>query len=87
MCLCTIYIFPGSVHIFLCKRIDRLILEINKSLADIYERRNRDTEHYNSVLEITVSFMGIHKWDPDIYIGFSTALHLQCMVFLDFVYL
>jgi hypothetical protein len=29
-------------------------------------------------LEITVSFLGIHKWEPDIYIGFSQALHLQC---------
>jgi hypothetical protein len=28
-------------------------------------------------LEITVSFLGIHKWEPDIYIGFSLALHLQ----------
>jgi hypothetical protein len=27
------------------------------------------TEHYNSVLEITVSFLAIHKWAPDIYIG------------------
>jgi hypothetical protein len=32
----------------------------------------------NSVLEITVSFLGIHKWEPDIYIGFSLAIHLQC---------
>ncbi len=22
--------------------------------------------------------MVIHKWEPDIYIGFSPALHLQC---------
>jgi hypothetical protein len=29
-------------------------------------------------LEITVLFLGIHKGDPDIYIGFSMALHLQC---------
>jgi hypothetical protein len=36
-----------------------------------------ETEHYNSVLEITVSFLEIHKWEPDIYIGFSPALHLQ----------
>ncbi len=27
-------------------------------------------EHYNSVLETTVSFLGIHKWEPDICIGF-----------------
>ena len=37
-----------------------------------------ETDRYNSVLEITVSFPGIHKWEPDIYIGFSPALHLQC---------
>jgi hypothetical protein len=36
------------------------------------------TEHYNSVLEITVSFLGRHNWEPDIYIGFSPALNLQC---------
>jgi hypothetical protein len=29
-------------------------------------------------LEITVSFLGIHKLEPDIDIGFSPALHLQC---------
>ncbi len=39
---------------------------------------NWETEHYYSVLEITVSFLGIHKWELDIYIGFSPALHLQC---------
>jgi hypothetical protein len=22
--------------------------------------------------------VGIHNWEPDIYIGFSPALHLQC---------
>jgi hypothetical protein len=26
----------------------------------------------------TVSFLEIHKWQPDIYIGFSLAVHLQC---------
>jgi hypothetical protein len=25
-------------------------------------------------LEITVLFLGIHKWEPDIYVGFSSAL-------------
>jgi hypothetical protein len=38
-----------------------------------------ETEHYNSVLEIIVSVLGIPTWEPDIYIGFSSALHLQCM--------
>ncbi len=37
-----------------------------------------ETERYNSVLEITVSFLGIHNWEPDIFIRFSAALHLQC---------
>jgi hypothetical protein len=27
--------------------------------------------------EVTVSFLGIHKSDPAIYIGISPALHLQ----------
>jgi hypothetical protein len=48
------------------------------NLSQIYECRNWETEHYNSVLKITDSFLGIHKWEPDIYIGFSPALHLQC---------
>ncbi len=36
MCLCAIYIFPGSIHIFPCRRIGRPILEIFKSLTDIW---------------------------------------------------
>jgi hypothetical protein len=28
----------------------------------------------------TVSFLGIHNWEPDIYIGFSSALYLQCRI-------
>ncbi len=49
------------------------------NLSQIYECRNWETEHYNYTLEITVSFLGIHKWEPDIYIGFSPALHFQCV--------
>ncbi len=30
---------------------------------------------------ITISFLGIKKWEPDIFIGFSPALHLQCGFF------
>jgi hypothetical protein len=48
------------------------------NLSQIYECRNWETEHYNSFLEITVSFLGIHKWEPGIYIGFSPDLYLQC---------
>jgi hypothetical protein len=50
----------------------------NINLSQIYECRNWETEHYNSVLEITVSFLGIREWEPDFYIGFSLALHLRC---------
>jgi hypothetical protein len=32
----------------------------------VYECRDWETEHYNSVLEIIVLFLGIHKWEPDI---------------------
>jgi hypothetical protein len=41
-----------------------------------------ETEYYKFVLEITVSFLGIHKWEPDIYFGFSPALHLHCVVYI-----
>ena len=48
----------------------------------MYECSNWETEHYCIILfwklEVTVSFLGTHKWEPDIYIGFSSALHLQC---------
>ncbi len=51
MCLWAIYIFPGSVHIFWCTKIDNLLWKyIN--LSHIYECRNWEPEHYNSVLEI-----------------------------------
>jgi hypothetical protein len=73
MCLCAIYIFLGLVHIFPCSSIGRPILEIFKfSHRYMSVGRNCETEHYNSVLEITVSFLRIHKWKPD------PALHLQC---------
>jgi hypothetical protein len=72
-------IFPASIHIFPCSRIGRPILEIYISLSQISECRNWETEHYNSILEITDSFMGIHKWETDIYIGYPPALHLQCI--------
>jgi len=46
----------------------------------VYECRNWEIEHYNSVLEIIVSFLEIHEWEPDIYIGISPTLHLACVV-------
>jgi hypothetical protein len=44
---------------------------------------NGETEHYNFGLKITMphSFIsGNTLIETDIYIGFSLALHLQCMV-------
>ncbi len=74
MCLWTI---PRiSPHISLQQKTDGSWKYLN--LSQIYDCRNWETEHYNSVLEITVSFLGIHKWEPDIYTGFSPALHLKC---------
>ncbi len=61
--------FPGA------EEADRSWKYIN--LSRIYECRNWETENYNSVLEITVSLLGIAKCEPDIFIGFSLAFHLQ----------
>jgi hypothetical protein len=53
-----LYIPRIGPHISLQKN---RLLEIYKSLTDtVHECRNWETEHYNSVLEMTVSFMGIH---------------------------
>jgi hypothetical protein len=45
----------------------------------MYECRKWETEHFNSVLEITLSFLRIHKWEPDnlywILLGPSFAVH------------
>jgi hypothetical protein len=62
----------GSTFFPAAEQADRSWKYIN--VSQIYECRNWETEHYNSVLEIAVSFLAIHKWEPDIYIGFSPAL-------------
>ncbi len=36
MCLCTIYVFQGSVHLFSCNRIGRPIMGLYKSLTDTW---------------------------------------------------
>jgi hypothetical protein len=49
-----LYIFPGSVCLFGCRKIGRPILEIyTVNPSQIHECENWETEHYNSVLEIT----------------------------------
>ncbi len=77
-CVCEIFIYSQdqSTYFPAAEWADRSWKYIN--LSQIYECRNWETEYYNSVLEIIVSFLGKFKWKPDIYIGFSPALHLQC---------
>ncbi len=79
-CVCECFTYSQDLSIYFRStcRIGRQILVICINLSQIYEFRNGETEHYNSVFEITVSFLGIHKWEPDIILGFSLALHLQC---------
>jgi hypothetical protein len=79
-CVCERFIYSQdqSTYFPAAELADQSWKYIN--LSQMYECRNRETEHYNSVLEMTVSFLGIHKWEPDIHIGFSPALHLQCAV-------
>jgi hypothetical protein len=56
------YIFPGSVHIFRCTKIERPILEIYKSLTDIC-CRNCETKHFNSALEVKKeTFLLVSHW-------------------------
>ncbi len=78
--VCELFIYSKDVSTDFpaACRIGRPILEIYKSLTDIWVYRNWKIANYNSVLEITVSFLGIQNWEPDIFIGFSLTLHLQC---------
>ncbi len=77
-CVCEqLYISRIGPYISVQQKAERSWKYIN--FSQIYECRNWETERYNSVLETTVSFLGIHKWEQDIYIGFSPALHLQCI--------
>ncbi len=76
LCLWVIYIVPGSVHIFGCSKIDRLIMEIYKSITEIWLQELGDRTLLfcfgnKEAAQCTISCMGIRKWEPDIYIGFS----------------
>jgi hypothetical protein len=48
-----LYIFPGSVCLFGFSKTGRLVLGIYINRSQIHECGNWETEHYNSVLEIT----------------------------------
>ncbi len=63
-CICEGFIYSQDLSTYFppAKQADRSWKYIN--LSQIYECRILETEHYNSVLEITVSFMVIHKWEP-----------------------
>ncbi len=78
-CVCERFIrfLDWSTYFPAPEQADRSWKYIN--LSQIYQCRKCETENYNSVSEMTVSFLGIHKWEPDIYKGFSPALHLQCV--------
>ncbi len=73
----NLYIFTGSVGLFGCSKIGIPILRIYSiNPSQIHECGDWETEHYNSVLEISrLRILGIHISEPDIYIGFSPALH------------
>ncbi len=85
-CICDRFIYSQdrSAYLAAAKQAERSWEYINRS--QIQECGNWETEHYNSLLEITrlrgcaFSFQVIHKCEPDIYTGFSPALHLQCTV-------
>jgi hypothetical protein len=51
MCLCERFKSSQDRSTYWLQK-NRQILEIYKSLTDIYECRNWETEHYNTVLEI-----------------------------------
>ncbi len=92
VCVCKRFKYsnPRSACLCCCSKKCGPILGIcNRS--QIHKRGSWEREHYNSVLEITrrtVSSIiaGIHKSEPDIYIRFSPALHLQCSFRNKFIF-
>ncbi len=80
---CELFIYSQDRSVCLSgyMKIGRPILGIYKS-SQIY--MNGEIGKQNIIIMFlkkwghTVSFMGIHKSEPDIYNGFSPALHLQC---------
>ncbi len=62
-CICQRFIYSQDLSTYFpaAELADRSWKYIN--LSQIYECRILETEQYNSVLEITVSFMVIHIWE------------------------
>ncbi len=58
----------GPHTVFPCSKIGRPIPWKYIYLSQIYECMNWETEHYKSVLEITVSFLGIHRWEQTLIV-------------------
>jgi hypothetical protein len=83
MCLWAVYILSGSVHIFGCSKIDKPILEIYKCLTHTYVSAGTGRQNIIILfwkkrrLYSFISGNTVQKWEPDIYIRFSLALHLQ----------
>ncbi len=77
-CVCEQFIHSHDLSTCFpaAEQADRSLKYIN--LSQIYECRNWETEHYNSVQDISVSFLGIHKWEP--------VIHLQCILSRLFVF-
>jgi hypothetical protein len=75
-CVCERFIYIPRIGLHIWQQQNR-----QTKYPQIYKCGNWETEHHNSVLEITrlhSTFLERHKWEPDIYTGFSPALHLQC---------
>jgi hypothetical protein len=64
---CSLYTYTVQyvhiVHIW-----GRFFIAVAFFAYTVYECRNWETEHYNSVLEMAVSFLGIHQWEPQTFI-------------------
>ncbi len=68
-CICERFMYSPNQSAFLPAKISRPMMGIYKSLTDIWMWKLGCH---------AVSFLGTYKSGPNIYIGFSQVLHLQC---------
>ncbi len=80
-CVCERFIYSQDWFTYFgCSKLDRSILERgDRTLYFCFGNKE--------AAQCTVSFQGIHKREPDIYLGFSPAFHLQCAYVQDNIYL